>query len=137
MLKAERIMLIENNLKDAANILNIIESLDNNYKLLHFTTTEEAIKNLKNENNLPQLILLVSPQGDGNSIEFLKKIKDNNNLKKIPVVIISTTDEHTHVIEGFNCGAAGYMVKSDDHLELAGIIKTIMQYWNTCELPYI
>jgi DNA-binding response OmpR family regulator len=137
MLKAERIMLIENDSKDAANILNIIESLDNNYKLLYVATTEEAIENLKKEKNFPQLILLVSPQGDDNSIEFLKIIKDDNNLKKIPVVIISTTDEQTHVIEGFNYGAAGYMVKSDDHLELAGIIKTIMHYWNTCELPYV
>ena len=137
MSKTERIMVIENDSKDAANILNIIESMDKNYKLLYFASTEEAIENLKKENNLPQLILLVSPQGDGNSIEFLKIIKDDNNLKKIPVVIISTTDEHTHVIEGFNNGAAGYMVKSDDHLELTGIIKTIMHYWNTCELPYV
>ncbi|MBN2590232.1 MAG: response regulator [Sedimentisphaerales bacterium] len=137
MLKAKRIMLIENNPKDADNILNIIESLNSNYKLLHFTTTKEALENLKKENISSQLILLGSSNGDDDSIEFLKNIKNDNNLKKIPVVIISTSEEHIHVLNCFIYGAASYMVKPGKHLELAGLIKTIVQYWNICELPCV
>ena len=137
MLKTERIMLIESNPKDAENILITLESLNNKYKWCHFKTKDEALEYLQKEKNLPQLILFGLEHGDYESIEFLKTIKNNNNLKLIPIVMISTSDDQFHVLESFNHGAAGYMVKSNDHLELAGLINTIMQYWNICELPKV
>lgn len=130
-------MLIEHNPKEAEDILDIIESLNNNYKLFHFTTILEALENLKNENVLPQLIILGSSQEENNNIEFLKNIKNDDNLKKIPVVILSSSEDQDLVSTSFNYGAAGYMIVSKDHLELGDLIKTIMRYWNMCELPYV
>jgi DNA-binding NarL/FixJ family response regulator len=128
-------MLIDSNPEDAVNILGILVSINKKFKTFHSNTTEEALEYLKKDKMLPHLILLGSTNQDYNRIEFLKNINTDNNLKKIPVVIISSSNEHNHVTECFQFGAAGYMVKNGDTSELIGTINTIMQYWNTCEIP--
>ena len=129
-------MLIENNPDDAENILSIIESINNKYKRLYMKTHEEALQFLKEEDSLPQLILLGSTQDDYSNIDFLKNIKTDSNLKKIPIVMISSSSNHNYVAESFNYGAAGYMLKTKENSELSNTINTIIKYWNTCELPH-
>lgn len=136
MLKTERILLIENNPEDATNILGTIKALNNLYKWHHSKTTEEALQYLQSKTILPQLIIFGLEQDEQNSIEFLKTIKSDNKLKKIPIVMISSSENNTHVLESFHYGVAGYMVKTNDLSELKNLIDTIMRYWNMCELPH-
>ena len=136
MLKTENILLIESNQNEADTILDIIKSLNKKYKCLHFNTPGEAFHYLKNEKMLPQLILFGLTQVDYNSIEFLKNLKMDAELKKIPVVMLSPPGDHLHVLESFNYGVAGYMVKPDNDSELKNTINIIIQYWNMCELPH-
>jgi len=136
MLKTAPILLIENNPKDAENILSILESLEENFRLFHLRTTREAQEYLRNNNDIqPWLILLGLRSESPEGFEFLKKIKTDDNLRKIPVVIMASSNEQYHVLESFKLGVAGYIVKSQDITELEGIISTIMRYWNLCELP--
>ena len=48
---------------------------------------------------------------------------------------MASSNNSNDVLECFNHGVAGYIVKSHDTSELADMINTIMNYWNLCELP--
>jgi len=56
-------------------------------------------------------------------------------IKKIPVVVLTTSKEEQDRIESFNLGIAGYMIKPVDYLQFVEVIKTINMYWTLSELP--
>ena len=77
----------------------------------------------------PGIILLDLnlPGTDGR--EVLLEIKNNDNLKQIPVVVISTSADHRDIHDCYNCGANSYIQKP---LDLEGFVKAIEMlsgYW--------
>jgi DNA-binding NarL/FixJ family response regulator len=70
-----------------------------------------------------------------NGTEFLKIVKTDEALKKIPVVVLTTSSQQRDVVESFKLGAAGYMVKSVDYGKFVETIRTINLYWTLSELP--
>lgn len=70
----------------------------------------EAIKKL--EQAIPDVMLLdiVMPYMDG--MEVLKKIKENEAWKKIPVIMLTNISEREKVEEGMDQGVDGYLIKS-------------------------
>ena len=84
---------------------------DAGYKLTFYTTAEEALKKL--EENQPDIILLdiVLPKMDG--YEFLKIVKNNEKLKSIPIIILSNLGSQDEIDKGLQLGAISYLVKSN------------------------
>jgi CheY-like chemotaxis protein len=70
-----------------------------------------------------------------NGIEFLKIAKQDNLLKRIPVVVLSTSKQDQDKIASFNLGVAGYMIKPVDYIQFVDVIRTINMYWTLSELP--
>ncbi len=83
----------------------------------------------------PDLILLDLNMPKMNGIEFLKVVKADENLRMIPVVVLTTSHEQRDIVESFELSAAGYMVKSADYAEFARIIRMIDKYWTLSETP--
>jgi DNA-binding NarL/FixJ family response regulator len=97
---------------------------------------EEAIEYLRDESATKPCIVLLDlnmPKMDG--AEFLKIVKADRALKKIPVVILTTSNSDRDVFESFELGAAGYMVKSVDYEKFVETIGAINQYWTLSMLP--
>jgi len=74
------------------------------------TDGEEGVRKAKEKP--PSLIILdiVLPQIDG--WEILKKIKEDKNLKPIPVIILSNLGQKNEVERGMKLGAAKYLIKA-------------------------
>ena len=70
-----------------------------------------------------------------NGIEFLDALRSEEEFKRIPVVILSTSKEEQDKLESFNLGAAGYMIKPVDYKKFVEVIRTIDLYWTLSELP--
>jgi len=86
---------------------------------------KEALSKAKEE--LPQLILLdlILPGIDG--FEVLKQIKEDSQINKIPVIILSNLGQQEEVEKGLKLGAADYLVKA--HFtpdEIIGKIKEVL-----------
>jgi len=69
-----------------------------------------------------------------NGIEFLRVIKNDDSLKKIPVVVLTTSKEEEDKVESFSLGVAGYMIKPVDYIKFVEVIRTINLYWTLSEL---
>ncbi len=79
----------------------------------------------------PGLILLDLnlPRKDGR--EVLKEIKSNDNLKRIPVVILTTSGEEEDVLRSYNLHANCYITKPIDLKQFLKVVKSIEEFWLT------
>jgi CheY-like chemotaxis protein len=78
---------------------------------------------------LPQLILLDlnMPKKDGR--EVLKELKQHPLLKKIPVIIFSTTNNPQEIARCYDLGANSYITKPNSFEQLINILSAVRQYW--------
>ena len=70
-----------------------------------------------------------------NGIEFLHVVKNDETLKPIPVIVLTTSEEETDRIESFQLGVAGYIVKPVDFHSFVEAIRVLDLYWTLSELP--
>ena len=77
----------------------------------------------------PELILLdLNMPGMGGK-EFLKRIKENTNLKQIPVVILTTSDAEKDIIDSYKLQASGYVRKPVTLDEYKQAMEKLKEYW--------
>lgn len=84
----------------------------------------------------PDLILLdLNMPGMGGK-EFLRRIKGDEQFKKIPVVILTTSDAERDIIDSYKLQASGYVRKPVTLDEFKEVMKKIEDYWFLlCRLP--
>ena len=115
--------------------------------------TQEALKDSKLYNNLhvvpdgveaiaflrrqghyanvprPDLILLDLnlPRMDGRQV--LQEIKNDENLKRIPVVVLTTSSNETDIFITYNLHANCYISKPVDFTQFINVVKSIESFW--------
>ena len=84
----------------------------------------------------PDLILLDLNMPGMNGKEFLRHVKDDESLKTIPVVILTTSDSEKDILESYNLQASGYVKKPVDVTEFREVIQQVGEYWFViCKRP--
>ena len=96
---------------------------------------EEALEYLQGERELPGIVLLDLNMPRMNGMEFLQQVRSDERLKRIPVVVLTTSREEQDRFSSFNRGVAGYMIKPVDYLQFVEVIRAINLYWTLSELP--
>jgi len=130
------ILLIEDDNVDVMTVERVFRDLKIANQLVSTSNGEQALEYLRtNGNKKPCVILLDLNMPKMNGTEFLKIVKTDEALKKIPVVVLTTSSQQRDVVESFKLGAAGYMVKSVDYGKFVETIRTINLYWTLSELP--
>jgi len=84
----------------------------------------------------PGLILLDlnMPRKDGR--EALKEIKDDANLREIPVVVLTTSKDEEDILRSYDLGANSYITKPVTFEGLCDVMKSLGKYWfEIVELP--
>ena len=79
----------------------------------------------------PDLILLDLnlPRKDGR--EVLQEIKSDPDLKRIPIVVLTTSDADEDILRSYNLGANSFVTKPVGLDQFAHIVKTIENFWFT------
>jgi len=95
-----------------------------NFELLEASDGKEALELLKKEFKNIVLVLSDWNMPIMNGFEFLTSIKADSTLKKIPVIMITTEAEKSHIIKAIQAGAANYIIKPFNSEDL---IKKVMQ----------
>ncbi len=83
----------------------------------------------------PGIILLDLNMPVMNGIEFLKAIKVDEKLRKIPVIVLTTSKEENDRVESFNLSVAGYIIKPVEFEKFVEAIRVLNLYWTLSELP--
>ena len=136
MKNSKSILLIEDDHVDAMTVQRALKEIKVTNRLDIVHDGEEALNLLrKSKNGKPGIILLDLNMPRMNGIEFLQIAKKDESLKKIPVVVLTTSQEDQDKIDTFNLGVAGYMIKPVDYHKFVEVIKIIDLYWTLSELP--
>ncbi len=136
MRSSKPILLVEDDKVDAMTVKRALKELSVANQLVHQINGEEALEYLRSESNgRPCVILLDLNMPKMNGIEFLEIAKADDELKQIPVVVLTTSNSEQDRAESFKLSVAGYIVKPTDYKKFVEAIKTICDYWTLSELP--
>jgi CheY-like chemotaxis protein len=79
--------------------------------------------------SLPQIVLLdlKLPKVDG--LEILRRIRENNVTRALPVVILTSSDEESDIMRSYRMGVNSYIRKPVDFNEFAEATRQLGMYW--------
>jgi CheY-like chemotaxis protein len=136
MRSSKPILLVEDDSVDAMTVERAIKDLKVTNPLIHRINGNDALEYLKDRgNDKPCVILLDLNMPNMNGTEFLKVVKADDTLKKIPVVVLTASREASDKINSFALSVAGYMSKQGDYKRFVETIKMVNLYWTLSELP--
>ena len=136
------ILMVEDDLADQKLIKNNLQNLKVANELHAVSSGVEALDFLHHRcdyaggTDQPDLILLdLNMPGMGGK-EFLRQIKDDEGLKQIPVIILTTSNSERDILDSYKLQAAGYIHKPGSLEQLKEVTQKIEQYWFLlCKLP--
>ncbi|MBA3664521.1 MAG: response regulator [Bacteroidetes bacterium] len=131
------IILVEDNPDDAALTKRAFKTNNISNSLIHLKNGEEALDFIfnggtydnKTFTHFPKIILLDLKMPKVNGMEVLQRIKSDENTKKIPVVILTSSAEDPDIKKCYELGANSYIVKP---VEFENFTKTVVElglYW--------
>ena len=120
------ILLVEDDYVDATTVKRALKDIKVTNPLHVAGNGEEALDFLKNGNNeKPCIILLDLNLPKMNGIEFLEIAKKDESLRRIPVVVLTTSKDEQDILSSFNFSVAGYMIKPVDYMQFVETIRTL------------
>ncbi len=145
MRKGAPILLVEDDVVDVKTVRRAFSENGIANPLHVVGNGEEALGFLRNEGEysdkvkapIPGIILLDLNMPVMGGLEFLKIVKGDEKLKRIPVIVLTTSKEDSDMIQSYNLSVAGYIVKPVEFEKFIEVVKTIKHYWNICELSQL
>jgi len=129
---------------DAVDVMNVERAFQKNNlanALYVASNGLEALAMLRGEGPLPKvpaerrLILLDLNMPKMGGIKFLRELRADDNLRAIPVIVLTTSDEDSDKVEAYNLNVAGYILKPVTLTAFVEAIATLNQYWMLNEMP--
>ncbi len=137
------ILLVEDNPTDAELTMRALKRKNLANKLVWVKNGEEALNFIyaqgqfqdRDPEDLPRLILLDlrMPKVDG--MEVLKKIKADEHTKRIPVVVLTSSQQDRDVVESYKLGVNSYVSKPVEFDEFIDAVSTLGLYWMLINKP--
>ncbi len=144
-LKNEVVILIaEDDEGHAALIIKNLERAGIKNSIIHFKDGQETLDFLffrgdgpHREKGACYLLLLDirMPRADG--VEVLKQIKEDKELRKMPIIMVTTTDDPKEVEKCHDMGCSNYVTKPVDYDQFIGVIKQLGIFLLVVEIPKI
>jgi len=129
-----QILLVEDNPGDVGLTLEALKEATLPNKLTVVKNGADALSLLRRQGQhagaaRPDLILLDLnlPKKDGRKL--LAEIKGDDNLKRTPVVVLTTSEDEQDVLESYNLHANCYIVKPLDLDRFITVVKSIEDFW--------
>lgn len=126
---SQPILLVDDNDDDVEATLRAFKRTNLKNGIVRAATGAEAIALLRDQRVQPGLILLDlnMPGLDGRRV--LSILKGDNELRKIPVVVLTTSGDERDVEECYQLGANTYIQKPVDLDGLFAAIQRLKDYW--------
>jgi len=124
-----KILMVEDTLTQAMMLQHMLES--NGYSVQHAKDGADAIRMLSDNSASPDVILTDVNMPGMDGYEFCQKLKSDDKLRKIPVVLLASLLEASDIIKIIESGADNFMLKQYDQdyfiTRLRGIVESLPQ----------
>lgn len=131
------ILLVEDNPDDEALTLRAFEKNNITNEVVVVRDGAEAIEWLfaegahsdRDPEARPEVVLLdlKLPKVDG--LEVLKRIRENEHTRLLPVIILTTSEEESDRLAGYSLGANSYIRKPVDFSQFIEAVRQLGLYW--------
>jgi CheY-like chemotaxis protein len=143
MTKLPTILLVEDDTVDVMTIKRAFEKNGLTNPTYVVGDGEEALDYLRHKGKFaetgssprPGVILMDLSMPRMSGLELLLTLKSDPELREIPVVVLTASDEHQDVKTAFARGAAGYIAKPVTFEKFAQSLSTVQMYWTLSKLP--
>ncbi len=136
------ILLVEDDEVDVMNVKRAFKKYKITNPLYVAGNGIEGLAMLRSQNDeqpeVPEsrrLILLDLNMPKMNGLEFLQELRQDDKLKRTPVIVLTTSDEDKDRIEAYNLNVAGYILKPVTFNNFAEVMVALNKYWTLCEMP--
>ncbi|MEO8168230.1 MAG: response regulator [bacterium] len=138
----KRILLVEDNDADVELTLEALKETNLANEVIVVRNGEEALdylfrrgKYAERTADNPAVILLdlKMPKVDG--LQVLKTLKSDERLKRIPVVMLTSSREESDTIQSYSLGVNAYVVKPVDFKEFLGAVRQLGVFWALVNEP--
>lgn len=138
-MKAQKInlLLVED---DDLDVMNVHRALAQATEVASITVARDGVEALKmlrtGEVALDRLVTIIDlrmPRMSG--LDLLKELRADSRLKRIPSVVLTTSDDPHDRDAAFLLGAAGYFVKPAAPSRFRQIMDALRNYWSVAEFP--
>ena len=135
------ILLVEDNPDDADLTIDALRDGRVRNRITHLEDGVEAMAFLRREGPYadaprPDLILLDLHMPRMNGREVLAEVKRDPDLRRIPIVIMTTSDDEKDVTAAYNLHVNCYVTKPVDLDQFIGVVKSIEHFWfSVVKLP--
>jgi CheY-like chemotaxis protein len=120
--------LIERNIRRAGVCNEIVRVADGNSALERLSRDLAA-------NSKPVLVLLDLNLPDMSGIAVLERLKASDGLRRIPVVVLTTTDDEREIQRAYDLGANVYITKPVDYDQFAAAIRQLGLFLSVIQVP--
>ncbi len=141
MQKLRCILLVEDDPNDAELTVMALEENKVANEIVHVHNGKEALDYLKrqgpfcNKGDDPALVILDLKIPKVSGLEVLREIRNDENLKCMPVVIFTSSQEDQDIIAGYKLGTNGYVVKPLDFHQFVEAVKQTGVFWGVINEP--
>jgi CheY-like chemotaxis protein len=127
-----QLLLGEDSPDDADLMMEALREADLNVRVTHLEDGETAVAYLRREgagDTRPDLILLDLHLPRKNGFEVLAELKEDPDLRRIPVVILTASENEQAFIDAYNLHANCCVSKPVDQEEYRLAVKRIERFW--------
>jgi CheY-like chemotaxis protein len=137
------VLLIEDDTVDVKTVRRVFNAHGTAHALRVFNGGELALDYLWGRGDYqrapdrrrPGLILLDLNMPGMSGLEFLTVLKSDPELRRIPVVVLSTSGLESDIQASYSAGVAGYFVKPIEYAQFVVTVQSILRYWELCRYP--
>ncbi|MCC7496189.1 MAG: response regulator [Bryobacterales bacterium] len=126
------IMLVEDDAGDLRLIREALRDVTLPVHLNVLTDGEQAMEFLRRRETVcPSLIVLDLNLPKITGDDVLRKVKSDEDLRTIPVVVFSSSRSPAQIAHAYQLGANGYVCKPQELEEFLGATRTIVEFWGS------
>lgn len=138
-LEPKTILLVEDNSDDEKLTLRAMRQSDVPNVIVVVRDGAEAIDYLKTEvekgHRLPSLVLLDLKLPKISGLEVLEKLRAEEATRNMPVVVLTSSDEESDILQSYSLGANSYIRKPVDFDDFIDSVRQLGVYWLTLNMP--